>query len=181
MRVWGALLIVPVLVGGLTSGPARAAGEQPEVDKVHTRVFYLQGMDHQAAITLLRSKAQVMQVARISDRDVIVVAGTAETVGRCDTLLREHDAILRVVAPHDPVELGGPAGVPLATGVFHVLGDHMPTVVVVLRAIYQVRELNEDAQESAVTVHATQPVLASSEALFRELKLLVPTELAEGS
>ena len=106
MRVCGALLIVPVLVGGLTSVPASAASEQPEDGNVHMRVFYLQGMDSREAITLLRSKAQVRQVARISDRDVIVVAGTADIVDRCDTLLREHDAILRVVAPHDPVELG---------------------------------------------------------------------------
>jgi hypothetical protein len=181
MTVCGALGIVAVLVGGLTSGPASAASGQPKVSKVETRVFYLQEMDPREAVTLLRSQAQVRQVAWVSDRDVVVVAGTADTVDRCATLLREHDAILRVVAPHEPVELGGPAGAPLATGVFHVLGDHMQTVVVLLRSIYQIRELTEHAQDSTVSVHATQPVLESSEALFRELKLLVSTESSEGS
>lgn len=40
--------------------------------------------------------------------------------------------------------------------------------------IYSVRELSELAQDNAVSIHATQPVLDSSEALLRELDLLAP-------
>jgi hypothetical protein len=48
-------------------------------------------------------------------------------------------------------------------------------VVVVLRSIYSVRELSERALDE-VSVHASQPVLDSSEALLRELKLLASAE-----
>ncbi len=180
MRVCRALMIVATAVG-LTGGATSTSSERAIVSKVHTRVFYLQGMDPRAAITLLRSQAQVRQVASIKDRDVIVVAGTDDTVDRCETLLREHDAILRVADPYEPVELGGAAEVPLATRVFHVVGDNMQAVVVLLRSIYQVRELTEFPQDTTVSVHATQPVLDSSEALFRELELLVSTKVSEGS
>ncbi len=97
MRVCRALMVVAIAVGGLTGGPTSASSSTREeaavASKVHTRVFYLQGMDPRQAITLLRSQAQVRQVASISHRNVIVVAGIADTVERCETLLREHDAV----------------------------------------------------------------------------------------
>ena len=186
MRVSLALMIVAMAVGGLTGGSTSASTppleEAAVASKVHMRVLYLQGMDPREAITLLRSQAHVRQAATISDRNLIVIAGKADMVAKCETLLREHDAVLRVTDPHEPVELGGRTADPLIARVFRVAGDNMQAVVLLLRAIYQVRELSELAQDNTVSVQATQAVLDSSEALLRELELLdVPMEVSGGS
>jgi hypothetical protein len=185
MRVYCALIIVAMAVVGLTGGLASASSPTLEeavvVNKIHTRVFYLQGMDPREAATLLRSQAQVRQLAWIKGRDVIVVAGEANRVEQCETLLREHDAILRVADPHEPVALAGPASDPLVTRVFRVTDDNMQAVVVILRSIYQVRELEELAEDNTVSIQSTQPILDSSESLLRELELLDrPTEVSKG-
>ena len=114
MRFLRALMVVIVAVGGLSGGSTSAwtptLEEASAASKYHVRVIYLQGMDPREATTLVRSQADV--VARswqwISDRNVIVVPDTADVVDRCETLLREHDAVLRVADPHEPVELRTP-------------------------------------------------------------------------
>jgi malonyl CoA-acyl carrier protein transacylase len=176
MRVWLVVSIVAIAVCGLANAPIIASSpanaDSEGAGELYTRVFYLQGMDVRQAVTLLRSQAQVLQVASINDRDVIVIAGTADMVERCETLLRERDAILRVAIPHEPVELEALSRGPLVSHVFRVTDNNIKTAVVVLRAIYQVRELSELTEDNTVSVRATQPVVDSSEALLRELGLL---------
>ena len=181
MGRYRALVVVAMALGGLTGGPTTASAETLQeavaASKLHTRVFYLgEGMTAREAMTLLRSEGDVRHAAAISDRRVVVIADTADVVGKCETLLRERDAVLRIASPHEPLELGGPDD-PMVTRVFRVAGNNMQAVVVILRSIYSVRQLSALEGDNTVSVHATQPVLDSSAALLRELELLaLPTE-----
>ena len=172
MRQFGALLILAVVAGWMAGGSA-SASDPMEVGVTTMRIFYLQGMSSRDAITLLRMKAHIPQAAWIGDRDVIVIAGSADRVDQCESLLRQRDAVLRAAEPHEPVALGGLKQSPPTTRVFPVKGDDLRIVVTVLRSIYQVRELSELVEENSVSVRAAKPILDSSEALLRELGLLV--------
>ena len=176
MRQFGMLLILSVFAGWMADGSASAsdpAAGGVMITPHATRVFYLQGMSSRDAITLLRMEAQIRQASWIGDRDVIVVAGSTEEVDQCEDLLRQRDVLLRVAEPHEPVALEGMENSPPATRVFLVDGDNLRTVVTVLRSIYQVREVSEIGEENSVSVSASKPILDSSEALLRELGLLV--------
>jgi uncharacterized protein YjcR len=129
-------------------------------------------MDSREAVTLLRSQVQVLQAATIPDRNIIVVSDGAEKVDRSESLLRQQDAIVRVADPHQPLDLKQLQESPPATRVLKVESADTNTVVTLLRAIYQVRDVSESAEERTVTARAAQPVLDSSEALLRELGLL---------
>ena len=186
MRSSRALLIFALVAGGLVSGSPRAAGpaqagtssaNMPHV----TRVFYLQEMEPRDAMTLLRSQVQVRRMATIRDRSVIVVSDVADRVDQSERLLRQRDAVVRATDPHEPLELERLAESPTATRVFRVGSDNMSTVVTVLRSIYQMREVNEFAEDNSVSVRAAQPILDSSEALLRELGLLVEPAKVSGS
>jgi len=176
MKQIGALLILAVVAGWMADGSVVASDPAAAevMVKPHTaRVFYLQGMSSRDAITLLRMEAQILQAAWIGERDVVVVAGTAEKVDQCEDLLQQRDALFRVAEPHEPVALEGVESSLPETRVFLVDGDNLQTVVTVLRSIYQVRELSELAENNSVSVSASKPVLDSSEALLQELELLV--------
>lgn len=132
-------------------------------------------------MTLLRSQVQVRQMAMIPDRSVIVVSDVADKVNQSESLLRQRDAVVRATDPHEPLELEHLAESQPATRVFRVDSAHVSTVVTLLRAIYQVREVQELAEDNSVSARGAQPILDSSEALLRELGLLVEPAKVSGS
>jgi hypothetical protein len=138
-------------------------------------------MEPQDAATLLRSQVQIMRIAAISDRSIVVVADIAERVDESERLLRDRNAILRVEDPHAPLELERAGEAPAATRVFRVEGDSADSVVVLLRALYQVKDVSVQAEDRrSVTIRAAEPILVASEALLREVGLLAePSPLAE--
>ena len=75
------------------------------------------------------------------------------------------------MADDNPPELARPKKeAPAATRVFRV--DDGAGVVVLLRTLYQVKDVSAQAQDRSVTIRAAEPILVASEALLRELKLL---------
>jgi hypothetical protein len=171
-----------VVVAGLIGVPAigtslNAETKTPAPTLTRVRVIYLREIDADEAMKLVRSQADVQREVSLRDRNVIVVAGTGTVLDRCESLLRERDAVVRVADPHEPVELEGRAAAgSLATRVFHVTGDDLQSVVVVLRGIYGIKQLSADPLDHVVSVHAPQRILDASEALLRELKLLAPAK-----
>ncbi len=161
-----AVLLLALAVGTLVNGASLA--EAPYV----TRVFYLQGMEPREAVTLLRRQVQVRQIAEIRDRNLIVVADVAERVERSESLLRERDAVLRANDPHEPLNMDRPPDSPMVTRVFRIKGTDTGSVMVVLRAIYQMRDVTELAEENGVEVNDALSILDASEALLRELDML---------
>ena len=180
MGLYRVLIIVTVAVGGMVGGPVNAlTATREEVavpSQVHMRVFYLQGMGSNEATTLLRSQAQVPKVASLSDRGVVVAAGPAVVVEKCEALLRDRQALLRVASPHGPLADQKQTGDSLVPHDFSVTADDEQTVVVLLRAIYSIRVLSERAEDNIVSIEATQPVLDAIEALLRELEVLAPAD-----
>lgn len=137
------------------------------------RVFYLKGIDAREGITLLRSEVQVRQMAFLGGRDLLIVADMAERVDRSESLLRERDALDKASDPHGPLTPGSGPEDETATRVFRIEGNGTGEVMTILRAIYQIREVEEVDGENSVSVRSAPAVLDASEALLRELDLLV--------
>lgn len=174
-----AVLLVTLAVGTVILAaprlehPVRAGSASSDAPYV-TRVFYVQGMELREAVTLLRSRVHVRQMAEVITRNAIVVCEVADRVERSESLLRENDALVRATDPHEPVSFERAKDSPLETRVFPVeSGDDAKMVVTILRAIYQMRDMTELADESGVSVRAALPLLDASEELLRELGLLV--------
>lgn len=168
------LVVTAVAVSGGLLGAEAPPASAPHL----TRVLYLQGMQPREASMLLRTELQIVQLATVPGRDVIVVSDVAAKIDRAGALLREKGALARAADPHGPLDLTGLAGGPGATRVLSVAGAEMNTAVTLLRAIYQVRELEQNAESGSITVHAAAPILDASEALLRELNLLAPPAAA---
>ena len=166
MRLPRAALIVSFLAGTLFNIALQA--KEPRL----TRVFYLQGMERREAVTLLRSQVQVRQMAEVASVDAVVVTEVAERVDRSESLLREHDALVRAVDPHGPLSFERVPDAEMETRVFAIEGPDTRSAVTVLRAIYQIGELTESADDNSVTVRASPARLDAAEALLRQLELL---------
>ena len=122
---------------------------------------------------LLRRQVPIRKIARIPGRNLIVVADVVDKVNRSESLLRQRDAIHRATDPHDPCNLERLREGPVATRIFRIDDDEMDNAVVILRVIYDMREVTELDEENSVSVRDAQTILAASEALLRELGLLV--------
>jgi len=168
MKSIAVVTMVALALGGIAIA-ANAAGEDAGT---RVRIFHLQGLDAREGLTLLRAGAQVRQVASVDGRDVLIAAGTTATLDRCEELLRERGGLERAVEPHGAVDLAAPPGAETATREFRAVGDGARTAVVVLRAIYRVPELTDDAGNRTLTVRATPAVLDACEAALRELGLI---------
>jgi hypothetical protein len=181
-----AVLLFALAVGALINGAPRAqdpiqTGSSSIKVPYVMRVFYLQGMEPLEAMTLLRSQIQVVQIATIRDRNIIVVADVADRVDRSESLLRQRDAVVRATDPHQPLNLERLPESTIATRVFRIEDADISTVVTVLRSIYQMREVTKFVDENSVSVRAALPILDASEATLRELGLLVEEAKASGS
>ena len=177
MRPCRAILIVALVAGGLAIGSSRAAdpagaGSSLANTPYLIRVYYLQGTDSRDAANLLRTKLDVRNVVRLSDRGVVIASDTSDQVDRAEKALRDRGALLRATDPHGPVYIEGPARGPEATRVFHVAGDGLSQATTALRTLYPIRNLKAAPEDSTLTVHAEPSILDASEALLRELSLL---------
>ncbi len=162
--------IVAALFAGLVLSGAVLAGES---EPIFTRVLYLQGMEVREAVTLLRSQVHVRQMATIQGRNLVIIAETLDKIEQSETVLRQKDAVSRVAEPHPPLELRKLGKAPAATRTFHVGAGVAASTVTILRSIYQMRELTEEAESNSVSARAAPAVLDAGEALLQELGLLV--------
>jgi type II secretory pathway component GspD/PulD (secretin) len=164
------------LLGIGTAGTDELVHAPPssESEQIVIRVLYLEGMDPREAVTLLRRHVQVRRVATISGRSLVVVADTLQRVEQAEKLLQhEKNAVSRSVDPHAPLDLERLSEVQPATKTFEVGSANLGPTTTILRAIYQVREVAGSAETGSVTARAAQTVLDSSEALLRELGLII--------
>ena len=152
------------------------AGSSSEKSPYVMRVFHLQGMEPREAATLLRKQLQIRQIVMIQDRNIIIVADSADKVDHSESLLRQRDAVVRATDPHDPLNLERLPDSPMETRVFRIVDADTKTVITILRSIYQVRELTELVDENSVSVREALPILDASEALLREVGLLAEEE-----
>lgn len=164
-------LIGSGLAFGATQEAAAVAPEaSPESSPHLTRVLYLQDIQGPEAMTLCRSQARIVRMAAVGARNAIVVSDVADKVDRCESLLREQDRVARAADPHGPIDFAKLEQSEPESRVLAVGTDNARTAAAVLRAIYQVKEL-EDAQ-GKLTIHAPAMILDSSAALLRELGLM---------
>jgi hypothetical protein len=146
-----------------------AAAESPEEEARITRVFYLEGMDNKEAVTLLRAQLQVRQIAELTGRDVIIITESAEKADRAESLLHELGVLAGKADPHAPLSFARTLEEEEATRVFRIEGTETSTVVMVMRAIYQMREVTDLSEEDSVVVTAPLAKLDAAEALLAEL------------
>jgi hypothetical protein len=156
------------LMAALFLSTAAPASDEPKV----TRILHLQDIESREAVTLLRSEAQVRQIAEVPDLGLLIVKGVADRVDRCESLLRERNAIAKTADPHEVETPGSTNAGPTETRVFRIDGIDRKAAVVVLRAIYQIRELSELPEENAISVTAPAAKLKRTEALLGTLGVL---------
>ncbi len=170
-----ATLAIVVSAGASVGAPAETApAPEPRV----TRVFYLDEMETREALMQLRIQVRIRSAAVIQEPKVLVVSDVAEQVEQAESVLRLRDAGVRASDPHGPLDFDDIASGTSATRVFRLEKGDAPTVITLLRTIYQVREV-EELEDGDVSAHAGAPVLDAIEALLRELDLLVePGEVA---
>lgn len=171
------LLVIALTLGALTGGALPAPGQESAEPRsagsaLVTRVFYLHGIEPREAMQLLRSQLDVRRMAAVQEKGVLVVGDALDKVDASEKLLLQRDAIERVSTLPETLDVAGLRSMPAEERVFHVTQAASKSVVVILRSIYQVRDLTESAEENSVSIRAATPVLDSSEALLKELGLL---------
>jgi type II secretory pathway component GspD/PulD (secretin) len=176
MRSYVLVLLVALFAcTALGSAVQSVTGTETNVEEEElrlTRVFYLQGIDTSEVITLLRSQLQVKQITEFQGREVVIVTETTEKVERCENLLRELDALAKVVEPHAALDFARKPEAENSTRIFTLSENATKTAVVVLRSMYQLRKVTELADKSMVVVTAPPAKLDASEALLKELGVL---------
>lgn len=175
-RVVHAPLIVALAAMVLAGAPPRAEAPAREPILMTTRVIYLQEMNPRDAMSLVRGNPHILSAAMVLNRNALVISDVADKIDQAEKLLRQRNAVLQVADPHAPLATEALSKAPPATRVFDVGAGSMDGVMAVLRAIYQVRDIQKSEQESRITIRAAQPILDASEALLRELDLIAGTE-----
>ena len=141
-----------------------ASATPPPESRAHvTRVFYLQDVGVREAVTLCRSGAHLLKMASIESLNVVVTSDVVGKIEECEKLLREADAQLRSVDPHEPIDFNAlrPSAVELR--IFELRTTTPNRAVTLLRSIYQLTEVTE-VTDSSVSVRAAVPILEASEA-----------------
>ena len=153
-----------------------SAVQAEEPAELTTRIFYLQDMNSREAVTLLRQEVQIRRVAHFDGKGLIVVADDPARVDRSEALLRERDALVRVVEPYEPVDPNRAPEDLIAERDFIINESDFKMASILPRVLYGAQEITEDADANRLTMRDPERVLDAVEALFRELNLL-----AEGS
>lgn len=166
----GAIIALAAWSGGSAGAGAPAAPPQL------TRAFILQGMQTRDAIGLLRTNAQVRRIASIDNLTIVVVRDEINLVQRCESLLREKNAVSRVVNAPEPV-----GAEPVETRVLRVRGVDPRSVIPVLQAIYGMRDVKMASPPDGVTAQAPRGDLNAAEGLLRALGLLVEQSTPTGA
>ena len=143
-----------------------------EPAELTTRIFYLQNMEPVEAVTMLRQKVQARRVAEYYGHDLIVVTDSSERVDRSEELLREAGALERTVDPHEPLDPESRPEDQVLERSFVIKSADLKTATLFCRALYQMRDVTEDAAASRLTLRDSESSLSAVEALFRELNLL---------
>ena len=155
---------VPASVATGASAPSSAPAATPQL----TRAFVLQGMQTRDAIGLLRASAQVRRIAGIGDLKIVVVRDDVSRVERCESLLREKNAVSRVVTTPEP---GGAESI--ETRVFRLKGVGPQAVAPVLQSIYGMRDVKAAGSPDSVSATAPRDDLDAVNGLLRDLGILV--------
>ena len=158
--------VVLVLLSSVVGVPAVLLDGEAGVSPLHTRVFYLDGADARAAVTLLRSEIQVRRVAYLSDRPLVIVSETAERIDLVESLLRERGMLARAVEPHPPLASDTEG---MTARVLRLASLDSAVATMLLRTIYGVREVEPQSDGAGVAARAPASTLEAAEALFREL------------
>jgi len=160
------------LGAALPLGAAVAADEGPQSETAFTRVFYLQEMEVQEAMRLLRIAHSVRNIAAVGSSTLIVL-DHQETIEQCERTLTERGALLRSVEPHEPRSWAPDEDTPTETRVFEIAQRaSVPTIMTVLRSIYGLRDLEVSADETSIEATANSDLLDQVEAMLNELDAL---------
>jgi hypothetical protein len=122
-----------------------------------------------------RRANDIRKAVIVRERGAMVVSDTADKVGQVEALLKEKGVLAGATEPCGPLYLEELSRAPGEIRVFHVEGDSMKTAQTVLRTMYDVRDIRISEEDHTLQITAAPPILASSEALLKELRLLSGT------